>query len=120
MSIIVEIFDPALCCPTGVCGPSVDPELTRIARDLNTLKKKGIDTIRHNLSQDAEPYVANELINKLLEDEGTAALPATLVNGVLMKKSIYPTTKELASWVGIEEEQLKAKQIPTKIDIQIN
>ena len=24
----IEIFDPAMCCSTGVCGPSVDPELT--------------------------------------------------------------------------------------------
>ncbi len=38
----VEIFDPALCCPTGVCGPSVDPELTRMASAVFLLEKKGL------------------------------------------------------------------------------
>ena len=27
----IEIFDPAMCCSTGVCGPSVNPELIRVA-----------------------------------------------------------------------------------------
>ena len=27
----IEIFDPAMCCSTGVCGPGVDPELLRMA-----------------------------------------------------------------------------------------
>ena len=27
----LEIFDPAMCCSTGVCGPSVDPELLRVS-----------------------------------------------------------------------------------------
>lgn len=31
-------FDPAMCCSTGVCGPSVDKELLRVATVLNTLK----------------------------------------------------------------------------------
>jgi len=25
----IEIFDPAMCCSSGVCGPSVDPKLVR-------------------------------------------------------------------------------------------
>ncbi len=32
------IFDPAMCCSTGVCGPSVDPELLRVATTINRLK----------------------------------------------------------------------------------
>lgn len=24
---IMKIFEPAMCCPTGLCGVSVDPEL---------------------------------------------------------------------------------------------
>jgi hypothetical protein len=23
----MQVFDPAMCCSTGVCGPSVDPTL---------------------------------------------------------------------------------------------
>ncbi len=30
----IEVFDPAMCCSTGVCGPQVDPDLARFAADL--------------------------------------------------------------------------------------
>ncbi|MDH3390414.1 MAG: arsenic metallochaperone ArsD family protein, partial [Desulfobulbaceae bacterium] len=30
----IEIYDPPMCCPTGVCGPNVDPELVQFAADL--------------------------------------------------------------------------------------
>ena len=36
----VEIFDPAMCCSTGVCGPGVDPELTRVASAVYSLRTK--------------------------------------------------------------------------------
>ncbi|MBL2347006.1 arsenic metallochaperone ArsD family protein, partial [Klebsiella pneumoniae] len=45
----IEIFDPAMCCSTGVCGPSVDSELIRISVAVNNLKNKGIDVTRYNL-----------------------------------------------------------------------
>ena len=38
----IEIFDPAMCCETGVCGPSIDPELMRMSTVINALKEKGI------------------------------------------------------------------------------
>jgi hypothetical protein len=34
MSVTIRVFDPAMCCSTGVCGPSIDPELTRFAGDV--------------------------------------------------------------------------------------
>lgn len=105
----IEIFDPALCCPTGVCGPDVDPELTRIARVITTLRKKGVDIVRHNLSQDPEPYVSNKDINQLLETDGTDSLPATVVNGKLVKKADYPTIAELSEWTEIDESELFTK-----------
>ena len=27
----LQVFDPPMCCSTGVCGPQVDPELPRFA-----------------------------------------------------------------------------------------
>ena len=35
----IEIFDPAMCCPTGLCGTNIDPELMRIAVVIETLKQ---------------------------------------------------------------------------------
>lgn len=31
----IEIFEPALCCSTGVCGPEVDESLVRFAADVD-------------------------------------------------------------------------------------
>lgn len=28
----IEIFDPAMCCPTGLCGTNINPELMRSNR----------------------------------------------------------------------------------------
>lgn len=35
----IEIFDPAMCCPTGLCGPNINPDLMRIAAAASTLAK---------------------------------------------------------------------------------
>lgn len=103
---IIEIFDPAMCCPTGVCGPSIDPELARIASVVFLLEKKGIDIHRYNLGNEPDVFVKNELINRLLNDKGMDALPATVVDGQLMKEGVYPTTAELASWTEMDEKEL--------------
>ena len=38
----IEIFDPAMCCPMGLCGTNINPELMRIAVVIETLKRQGI------------------------------------------------------------------------------
>jgi hypothetical protein len=38
----VEVFDPPLCCSTGVCGPNVDPVLIRFAADLHWLANQAL------------------------------------------------------------------------------
>ena len=32
----IEIFDPAMCCSTGICGPSVNENLLRVATLINS------------------------------------------------------------------------------------
>lgn len=41
MSSNIEIFEPAMCCSTGVCGPGVDKELLRITAFINQLEGEG-------------------------------------------------------------------------------
>ena len=47
---MIEVFDPAMCCDTGIYGPAVDPKLLRFAADLDWLKGLGLDVQRFNLS----------------------------------------------------------------------
>ena len=56
----IEIFDPAMCCPTGLCGTNIDPELMRIAVVIETLKRQGIIVTRHNLRDEPQVYVSNK------------------------------------------------------------
>ena len=58
----IEIFDPAMCCPTGLCGPNINPDLMRIAAVLETLKRQGITVERHNLRDEPQLYVSNKTV----------------------------------------------------------
>lgn len=79
----MEIFDPAMCCATGVCGPSIDPELMRIATVINSLKEKGIIIKRHGLANEPQDFITNKVISDLLQKEGAEVLPVTLVDGAV-------------------------------------
>jgi hypothetical protein len=115
----VEIFDPALCCPTGVCGPSVDPELTRVATAIFLLEKRDFDIKRYNLGTEPAQFIENNEVNKVLHEKGPDSLPVTIVDGKIAKMGIYPTNEELAEWFGVEVEELFKKQKASlKIDLK--
>jgi hypothetical protein len=99
--VSVEVFDPAMCCSTGVCGPSVDPALVRFAADLDWLAGQGIEVTRATLSQEPAKFVACEPVRDALAVRGESALPAVLVTGELRSTGRYPDRAELAEWVGI-------------------
>lgn len=105
----VEIFDPAMCCSTGVCGPVVDPELTRIASAVYSLEKKGFTITRYNLTNDPGAFVENGTVNQALAEKGPEALPVVLVDGEIVKTAEYPTNEELAEWFGTTPAELQEK-----------
>ena len=43
----IHIYEPAMCCPTGLCGPSIDPELLRMSFVMNNLKKQALLYLHH-------------------------------------------------------------------------
>ena len=97
----VQVFDPAMCCPTGVCGPSINPVLPRFAADLEWLAAQGAVVQRFNLSQEPGAFVANPNVQAALEEMGTDCLPLIIVNGDVMSKGKYPVRFTLAKWAGI-------------------
>lgn len=101
------IFDPAMCCSTGVCGPSVNKELLRVSTTLNTLKKKGIVVERYNLTSNPQVFVDNKIINEMLNNDGIEVLPVTMVDEIIVKTKAYPTTEEFCKFLEITEEFLK-------------
>jgi hypothetical protein len=107
----IQVFDPAMCCSTGVCGPEVDPKLAQFAADLDWAKSQGVLVQRHNLSQDPSAFVENELVNAALHEKGEAALPAVLINGKVAVTGRYPGSDELASWLNLD---LSRKELSLK------
>lgn len=93
----LQIFDPAMCCSTGVCGPGVDTRLVQFAADVDWLKSQGVIVQRHNLAQNPAAFVENEAVKAALTEHGEAALPLLLANGRLAVMGHYPGRNELAA-----------------------
>jgi len=98
------VYDPPLCCPTGVCGPSVDPKLVRFAADLDWLKKKGVVVERFNLAQQPGAFARNEIVRAELAARGNGCLPLIIVDGNMASRGGYPGRQQLAELAGIEYE----------------
>jgi len=94
---IIQVFDPPMCCSTGVCGPEVDTKLVQFAADLDWLKSEGVVVQRYNLSQNPAAFVDNELVSATLAAQGEPALPILLVNGKVALTGRYPERSELAT-----------------------
>ena len=102
----LQVFDPAMCCSTGVCGPNPDPVLPRFAADLQWLATQGIAVERFNLAQEPQAFAASELVKKALAEYGNEGLPLILVNGAIVSHGSYPTRKELGAFVGLSDERM--------------
>ena len=76
----MQIFEPAMCCSTGLCGVGVDPELLRISTILNTLKKRGFVIERFNLSNSPQEFIKNKTVNEFINVNGVDELPIIILN----------------------------------------
>lgn len=97
----LQVFDPPMCCPTGVCGPTVDPQLTRFAADLEWLKTQGVAVARFNLAQQAQAFAQDPEVRAALEAAGDKALPLIKVDGHIVSQGAYPARSVLAAWAGL-------------------
>ncbi len=99
----IEVFDPPMCCSTGVCGPSVDPALATFAGDLEVLSNQRVAVTRHNLSQEPKAFADDQTVRELLRERGDEVLPVIRVNGELRATGRYPTRRELEAWAHGED-----------------
>lgn len=111
----MQIFEPAMCCPTGLCGVSVDQELLRISTALNALKKNGIEVDRFNLTSAPMEFINNKAINDLLNTKGVDELPAIVLDGEIVLTGRYPTNEEFTKLLDIPISFLSEQPNPFKI-----
>ncbi|WP_448505380.1 arsenite efflux transporter metallochaperone ArsD [Immundisolibacter sp.] len=100
---VIQVYDPALCCSTGVCGVDVDQALVSFSADVDWAKQNGAQIERFNLAQQPMAFAENAVVKSFLERSGQEALPLVLIDGEMALAGRYPTRKELARWAGIVE-----------------
>lgn len=97
----IHVYEAALCCDTGVCGPDVDQALIDFTADFTRLKGLGADVARHNLANDPLAFARNETVRAFLEVAGSESLPLTLVDGAAVQTGTYPTLAQLLRYTRI-------------------
>lgn len=97
----MQIFEPAMCCATGLCGVGVDPELLRISTVLDKLKKHGVAVSRFNLNSAPMEFVNNKAVNEFINDKGPDGLPIAILDGKIVLTGRYPTNTEFTQWLGL-------------------
>jgi len=100
----IQIYDPALCCSTGVCGTDVDQQLVDFSADVDWAKQNGAQIERFNLAQQPIAFAENAVVKAFLERSGAEALPLILVDGDIALAGRYPNRAELARWTDLAPE----------------
>ncbi len=94
----IQVYDPAMCCSTGVCGTNVEPDLVSFAAMLSQFRSHGIEVERYNLAQQPLAFVQNSAVKTVLETEGVAALPLIFWDRALRLGGRYPNKEERPDW----------------------
>lgn len=106
---VIQVFDPALCCSTGVCGVDIDQQLVDFSADVDWAKQNGVQVERFNLAQQPMVFAENAVVKAFLERSGAEALPLILVDGEIALAGRYPNRTELARWAKISESAASSK-----------
>ena len=101
----IRVFEPALCCNTGVCGPELDQSLVDFTADLSHLQTQGVDIERHNLANDPTAFASDESVRAFLQFAGSDGLPLTLVDGVTVMTGRYPSRAQLLRFAGLAQDR---------------
>ncbi len=96
----VHIYDPEMCCTTGVCGPSTDPEMLRVAQLVAGLTREGYQVVRHMLSQDAAAFAADPEVYRQLLAHGPNSLPIVTVDNAVCTIGRYPELEDIRAMQG--------------------
>jgi hypothetical protein len=103
----IQVFDPAMCCNTGVCGTEVDQQLVTFAADVDWARQQGAQIQRFNLAQQPMDFASNQVVRGFLERSGEEALPLILVDGEVALAGRYPNRTELARWAGVKHAAIE-------------
>jgi hypothetical protein len=95
----VEFFDPPMCCPTGLCGPTLDQSLLDVSDMILTLETEGLKVERYQMTSHPQAFLGNPDVMRLVREKQMAALPISVVRGQVVKVGAYPTLNEVKTYL---------------------
>lgn len=107
----LEIFEPSLCCESGVCGPEPDKKLIDLQNTILLLKKVGVETERYAINQSPQAFVQNKVVSDFVKTNGPGKLPVCLLDGKIIKEGDYPSLGDLESHIPELRDIEQDKQI---------
>jgi arsenite-transporting ATPase len=97
----IHVYEPALCCTTGVCGPDLDQRLVSFTADVAHVSGAGGQITRHNLASDPHAFVTDDTVRAFMHVAGSEGLPLTAVDGVTVLTGSYPTREQLIRFAAL-------------------
>jgi hypothetical protein len=97
--IDVEIFDPPMCCPTGLCGPTIDQELLDVSEMIHQLQVNGLRVERYQMTTHPGKFTGNPEVMQLIREKQMAALPITVLHGEIIAAGYYPELSEIQQYI---------------------
>ena len=96
--IELTLYEEAMCCSTGVCGPDPDDELVEVSAALDQLEDEfDVGVSRANMQHNIDQFLETQRIYDMVQEHGPSILPITVVDGDIVAKSEYLSYDELAS-----------------------
>jgi hypothetical protein len=112
MSEKIIIYESAMCCSSGVCGPNPDRALLDLQDALEEIKKMGSEVERYSITQNPKRFRENPQVIRLIQEQQLKALPISTFNGKVVKSGSYPTLEELKKILkdGVDPGPVLAKE----------
>lgn len=104
----IQVYDPAMCCSTGACGPAPDPRLAQFSADLKWLEGNGVEVRRFNLAQEPAAFTSNPTVARILTETDGEGLPIIEMDGRVLSQGLYPDRAQLAALVGLSAKPVNA------------
>jgi hypothetical protein len=95
MAKTLTLYEPTMCCSSGVCGPAPDEALVSLQDTIARAKEKGVSTERFQITTHPRKFTENPEVLKLMKERQLNCLPIVALDGQIIKIGSYPTYEEL-------------------------
>ncbi len=108
MNTKIIIYETAMCCSSGVCGPNPDKSLITLQDALDKLKHMGAKVERYSITGSPKKFRENPEIIKIMQERQIKALPITTCDGKVVKIGSYPSIDEFKKYIENGDIELAA------------